>query len=198
MAKAFGRANETRSTRTALTDKQAAVVEALCTAAEKGIELNRQTLGELAGYGKGETARVGAQRALGHPLVREAIMERLKAMALMDAPAALATLRQVRATGTTSNRLTAAVESLRIAGLGGEQAANVAPVSLHFHLSAHTLDSVPSHQPQVIDVQGESVSDIPLAKGTRRVTRSKALTATPPPPPERARARPKGRGQKRA
>jgi hypothetical protein len=116
MSALSARSNATDNRRD-LTDKQRALVEAIVTAAEKGAELTREEAGTLAGYGTGDVARVQASRTLALPHVQDALRERLRGMAVLEAPAALMMLRHVRRTGRGMQQLTAGMKLLDIAGM---------------------------------------------------------------------------------
>jgi len=191
------RSNVTRG----ITDKERALVDAIVTAAESGAELTREEAGTLAGYGTGEVARVQASRALAREPVRNALVERMRELAVMDAPAALATLRHVRREGALGHRLTAAVETLKLAGIGqaepgGGGGIMVAFVGMPPDIAARLAQHAP-RLPQVMEGEAEPEGEdhrdeVAVARRGRR-----APAATPPRGAPRAAAKRGGGGPKR-
>lgn len=108
-----------------LTSREKRLVELLVAAASEGRDLSRQELGEAAGYGSGESARVQTYRALARPRVRAAIIAALRDAAQADAPGAYGVLRHVARTArSTRDRVTAASRLLEVAGVvGGDRVA---------------------------------------------------------------------------
>ncbi|MBW6397626.1 hypothetical protein KPL78_07210 [Roseomonas sp. HJA6] len=106
-----------------LTERQQRLVDIALAAGSEGRHLTRQQLGEAAGFGKGEVARVTATRTLGLPHVRAALMEGIRETAQGDVADSYATLRFVaRKARSTRDRVMAAREVLILAGVSGEPA----------------------------------------------------------------------------
>jgi hypothetical protein len=182
-----------------LATKQRALIDAIVTAAERGIELTREQAGTLAGYGKGESARVQASQTLALPHVREALIERMRSLAAMDAPAAMATLRHIRQTGSPNQRLTAAVETLKLAGVGAVEAQQPGNIMVQVVLPGElgALLAQPWRKPgQVIDHEGDAGSERHLTEAAL-ASPAEDAPARDPSPPARKRARQaKGGGRK--
>ena len=112
----------------ALTAKESRLVEVALQAASEGKILTRQSLGEAAGFGKGEGARVSASRALRRPAVRQALLQGLRETAQADVGDAYAVLRHVaRSARSTRDRVVAAREVLSIAGVTGSEGGYTGP-----------------------------------------------------------------------
>lgn len=183
-----------------LTDKQRALIDAIVTAAERGVELTREEAGALAGYGTGEVARASASRTLALPYVREALIERMRSLAALDAPAAFATLRHIRKTGGTGHRLTAAVETLKLAGVGGEEHQQPGNILVQVVLPGQlgALLSQPWAKPaHVIDAQGEGEGERHLAEGALAPSAEIEPARDPSPPARKPKRQAKGAGRKR-
>jgi hypothetical protein len=121
----------------ALTSKERALVNALVeAAADKKAIPSRETLGTLAGYGKGETARVSASRALRRPPVRNAIAQGIRENASVDVAAMYITLRNAGLRAPSArDRIAAASKVLDLAGLGGGTTPSGPPVVVQITLN---------------------------------------------------------------
>jgi hypothetical protein len=179
-----------------LTDKQRALIEAICHAAERGAEITREEAGTLAGYGQGDVARVQASRALALPYVQDELRQRMRTMALMDAPAALATLRHLRANGRGADRFASAAKLLDIAGVTTGEAQQGGMIAVQVVLPGDLgaiLTQAAPRTAQVIDVEAESDGDncrVEAVGGSRKVR-------DPSPRPAKPGRTAKGRGKKR-
>jgi hypothetical protein len=146
------RSDVTRTTR-GLTANEARLVEVIATAAEQGKTLSRLDAGELAGYGKGETARVQASRALAREPVRKALLDRARDVIAMDALHAAAMIRHVRQTGSRGQQLTASVETLKLTGMGASEAPAGGTIAVQVVLPGNLgtlLTQSAAHQPQAL------------------------------------------------
>ena len=104
-----------------LTPRQQRLVDIALAAGSEGRHLSRKQLGEAAGFGKGEAARVTAARTLTLPNVRAAIVQGIRETAQSDAADTYATLRLIaRKARSTRDRVVAAKEVLTIAGVTGD------------------------------------------------------------------------------
>ena len=186
-----------------LTPHETRLVEVIAIAAEQGKTLTREEAGTLAGYGKGEVARAAASRSLGRPEVRRALIERAAEIIAADAPHAAAMLRHVRQTGSAGQRLSAATETLKLTGMGQQDAPASGSVVVMLALPPEIATRLAQGRmpgPQVIDVEAESAGDTrPMEAGGAAEQPAKPARKPrdpSPAPAKKARAK-RGRGQKR-
>jgi hypothetical protein len=146
-----------RSLAPGLAPKQAQLVQVVLDAAAAGGRFpTRQQLGERAGYGSGEAARVSASRTLALDHVREAIAVGLRQMAQVDAALAYSSLRIAAGNANSArDRIAASREILHFAGMSGPAPHNGPAVAIQIVFRnrelAETLASRTGQAVQVVD-----------------------------------------------
>lgn len=131
-----------------LTGKESQLVAIIVEAASQGRRLTREQAGTAAGYGRGETARVQASRALARKPVREALMDALREIAAVDAAGAYAVVQRLMTASKSDRvRLDAANLHLRVAGMDQPLPGPTGPsVMLNLYLSQAGIDALNDRQ----------------------------------------------------